>query len=1003
MLNTKISRLKLKDSKFFSPQNDNPSKKYISAGLTPRRKNKESVAITELKTEKNDLNSFLTSQKMNIKKKLKVNKTEFLLQNNKMTQTSNNKMNKTFYKLNIPMNKVKSLSDLNSNLYKSNYSSQMTQTSVSFFNNKQKHNFTNLRKIQKIKNLELNQSYIENKSNIVTYIDYHINQILTKKKQKINYKIDNHKEFFNNKNNSYLIRNLNLKIKKNNKNHYLENNNYIIHEKSKDNEKDKKIDNKLHINKIYFQDELENLFHKIIIIKNNKREFENFVMSLTNEELKLLYENQNILPLLIKNRSINYKMNEAENFEKSNSKIKEDKKFEELKSVNFGNNILNLFLKSNKKSENKNKLKNFPNISRYETDKNNISFSNYDIDKNNPHEINKTNKLSKSQIYKKINLRNKKEKSNEENNLKKDLEFLGYKNKLSVNIYNKEEIKKGEKIWQKWIIDVINKNKEKNLPKNINNIIYNNLIKKEEEEFKKIIYKKIIRQNSSRAINNIKKEKIDLFILPKDIEKINKENNNSHNNKSQIINKERVFDRIKQKFNINIISYINTSNGKLSLKMIFNSDTTDEEKNNITKNIKSNQNKIKLLLQTLLPISKNKNNISNAIIKKEDKNKNQNQKENEDEDEKNEETEEENEENNTYENLVKNFEHLPISLKKFFLEKYKITDARFSRLSVNSKNYLKGQKSKKKKFIKNVTKKIIIKTDNHNEKMVKNFLSKLNANKDKKNISKRKKENENIQKDKDKEKLEIIVKKKDEKRIINLFGLNIVIKKSITPIQHLRDYMIKKGISSSEELKSQIKLKNDLTKLISKLEFMKKKKKGKRKVTKRKKNFSKILDINYNEEDLIKLANDGIMPVPIKSKRLRFFDPNLTSRKDIEKRKMQLLLKFKNDIDYKAMNGEVDETEVNMYSKLEENIGKLMDLININEYVAKMEDYIGEFQEELKRREQSRKDEKRINGFIEKLKEDFDNKMSKKEYMLNRYGKAFNYNFINPIINLNGI
>ena len=182
MLNTKISRLKLKDSKFFSPQNDNPSKKYISAGLTPRRKNKESVAITELKTEKNDLNSFLTSQKMNIKKKLKLNKTEFLLQNNKMTQTSNNKMNKTFYKLNIPMNKVKSLSDLNNNLYKSNCSSQMTQTSVSFFNNKQKHNFTNLRKIQKIKNLELNQSYIENKSNIVTYIDYHINQILTKKK-----------------------------------------------------------------------------------------------------------------------------------------------------------------------------------------------------------------------------------------------------------------------------------------------------------------------------------------------------------------------------------------------------------------------------------------------------------------------------------------------------------------------------------------------------------------------------------------------------------------------------------------------------------------------------------------------------------------------------------------------------------------------------------------------------------------------------------------------------
>ena len=996
MLNTKISRLKLKDSKFFSPQNDNPSKKYISAGLTPRRKNKESVAITELKTEKNDLNSFLTSQKMNIKKKLKLNKTEFLLQNNKMTQTCNNKMNKTFYKLNIPMNKVKSLSDLNSNIYKSDCRSQMTQTSVSFFNNKQKHNFTNIRKIQKIKNLELNQSYNENKSNIVTYIDYHINQILNKKKQKINYKINNHKELFNNKIISGVIRNLNLNIEANNKNQNLGNNSYITHEKSKDNEKNKKIDHKLHINKIYFQDELENLFHKIIIIKNNKREFENFVMSLTNEELKLLYENQNILPLLIKNRSINYKMNEAENFEKSNSKIKEDKKFEELKSVNFGNNILNLFLKNNKKSENKNKLKNFPNISRYETDKNNISFSNYDIDKNNPHEINKKNKLSKSQIYKKINLRNKKEKNNEENNLKKDLEFLGYKNKLNVNIYNKEEIKKGEKIWQKWIIDVINKNKEKNLPKNINNIIYNNLIKKEEEEFKKIIYKKIIRQNSSRAINNIKKGKNDLFILPQDIEKINKENYPSHNNKSQIIDKERVFDRIKQKFNINIISYINTSNGKLSLKLIFN---TDEEKNVINKNIKSNQNKNKLLLQALLPINnknnKNNNNydITNPIIKKEDKNEN----------EKNEDTEEENEENIENDNYVKNLEHLPISLKKFFLEKYKVTDVRFSRLSMSSKNYLKGKKRKVKKIIQNIPKKIIIKVDNHNVKMINNYLNKLKTNKSKEKNSKRKKEDENSKtdKNKEKEKEEIFMKKKDEKRIINLFGINISIKKSITPMQHLRDYMIKKGISSSEELKSQIKLKNNLIKLISKLQTMKKKKKRKRKTTKRQ-NFSKLLDINYNEDELIKMANDGRSPIHTKSKKLRFFDPNL-SRKDIEKRKMQLLLKFKNDIDYKAMNGEVDETEVNMYSKLEENIGKLMDLININEYVAKMEDYIGEFQEELKRRDQSRNDEKRINGFIEKLKEDFDNKMSKKDYMLNRYGKAFNYNFINPINNLNGI
>ena len=349
---------------------------------------------------------------------------------------------------------------------------------------------------------------------------------------------------------------------------------------------------------------------------------------------------------------------------------------------------------------------------------------------------------------------------------------------------------------------------------------------------------------------------------------------------------------------------------------------------------------------------------------------------------------------------MKNLEHLPISLKKFFLEKYKVTEqGRYSRLNINE---LRGQKRKKKKVIKNIPKKIVIKVDNHNEKMVNNYINKLVTNKDKEKKPKKKKINENIKKNKEKENEEIIIKKKDEKRIINLFGINITIKKRITPIQHLRDYMYKKGITSSEEFKSQIKLKNNITKLISKLKIEQKKKKRKTKQINRQ-NLSKLLDINYNQDDLVKLANDGVTPVFSQSKRLRFFDTKLMTRKDVEKRKMQLLLKFKNDIDYRAMKGEVDETELNMFTKLEEKIDKLMDLININEYVAKMEDYIGEFQEEINLREKSRKDEKRINGFIEKLKEDIDYKINRKDFLVNRYGKVFNFNYINHINDLNGI
>ena len=108
-------------------------------------------------------------------------------------------------------------------------------------------------------------------------------------------------------------------------------------------------------------------------------------------------------------------------------------------------------------------------------------------------------------------------------------------------------------------------------------------------------------------------------------------------------------------------------------------------------------------------------------------------------------------------------------------------------------------------------------------------------------------------------------------------------------------------------------------------------------------------------------------------------------------------------MEYKAMKGDIDETEYNIYSKLEERIDKLMDLIDLNEYVAKMEDYIGEFQEEINLREKSRNDEKRINGFIEKLHDDINHKTKKKNYMINKYGKVINFNCINHLNDLNDI
>ena len=1004
-MNTKISRQKLKITKYFSTTKEIPKtitkiNNYGSSILPKQRKSSNSLLLNQLKTENNEINNYLTSSKINIKKKLKPNKTEY-----NFTQSNLNKINKTFDKPNIKFNKVKSLSDFNNDLIKSNYRSHMTQTSISLFGNKESDKSLNLKKLKKINNLELSNSFSLNKFKKVTYIDYQINQILSKKKEKINNEFD----LINNNNKRNLSRSM-LRAKYDNYYNYLNqkqddnhiNNTYINKTDNNNNiiinNKDNIKKEKFRVNKIYFEDELDNLFHKINIIKSNKNEFNNLVISLTNEELKLIYQNKDILPILIKNKNNNNNLTENEK-----SRTKPDRKFEGLKNVSFENNLLNLFIKGNPK-DNKPLIKpDFPKVQYKENDKNNTSV-NYDHIKYQPYSnssnLNNKNTLSKSQIYKKINVKKNSE-TNDEDILKKDFIFLGYKNKLNATQYNKEEIKKGEKMFETWFSDVINKNKNKNKNKdiNINDIIYEKIIKKEEDEFKKIIIKKMMRQNSFKISNKINKNKDETFILPKETEEKIK---NKNLNKSQIINEERVLDKIKRKFLIEIFSYIITPQGKLNLKLILNVD----EKNDDDKKVNSNQTKNKIIMQSFIPKKILRNSktklISNPYIIQEEQNKKKEKEDNNNDKEESEESEEISDVNN----VMNNLEYIPISLRKFFLEKYKITEkGRYSRLiNLDTNKGLKGKNKTNKK--KNYQKKLVIKVDNHNEKMVNNYLQNLQNKKIRENERSKSSRNKtkNNSKITQKEKSEVIHTKKEEFRIINLLGISIRIKKGIPPIEYLREYMRKKGIQSSEEFKSRVELKNKFTKLIYKLKLERKKRKHKTKATNRQ-NLSKLLDINYNADDLVKLANKGTSPdINATSKKLKFFDTSLIkSRKDVEKRKMQILLKFKNDIEYKAMTGDIDQTEMDMFNKLEEKMDKLMDLININEYMAKMEDYIGEFQEEINLREKSRKDEKRINGFIENLNYDINFKIKRKNYILHRFGKIYNFKNVNNMSKLNEI
>ena len=1025
-MNTEITRHKLKESKYFNLPKKNQKI------LIQNNSNLNSYLLTEQESNKNindDINNYFTSRKINVKKKLKQNKTEFILPNvliekNAFTQKNINKMNKTFYKVNSSFNKTKSFSDfseinksknnnisLYNKLYKSNCSSHMTQTSESFFHkNNNNYNSNNNNKLQKIKNLRLNNSFNDNKSNIITYAQYHINQLLSKKKSSSKNKFIQIKTF--KRENTFLFNmNNGMNSYYNTSNNFIKNN-----EGNKSNINDKKemninekmntSGNKFHINKIYFEDELEKLIHKIIIIKNNKKEFENFVMSLTSEELQILYKNKDILPFLLKNKD-NLNLSTDEKI-----KIKEEKKHSDdyLKNIIFQNQLINLFLKNSKKSFSKTNFRNLKTTFSYKSasEKNN-NIDNYDnnskehyIDKEKEKEINNKRKNSnKIYKYKNINIISKDDNNNEKNLLKNnDLLFLGFKNKINYNLnnkLNKAQIKKDEILWEKWFNEVLDKNK--NSDKNINNDNNNDnneeiIIDKSEEEFRKIIIKKLIRQNSSKIINNNIKRKNSLLIEDKDI--IDSKNKN---NKSEIINKDRVFEKIKNKFSIEIFNYINTPQGKLDLKLIFNS----EEKINL----KSNQKTNKILLESFKPKKsikiKNKiilNPIPDYIIR-EDTKKTEVQKDQHEE--KDDESKENNDNYNKNENLENNLNEIPISLKEFFLEKYKINEkGRYSRLILHTeeKKMNKNKAKKKisiKKGIHNI--KIINKYKKNNIKIKK--ISKIN-NKNNSNSNKKIKEDNNKKTSTQNSNIDIINNPVNNKnRIINIFGLNIEIRKGLTPLENLESYMLKKGLNS-EELKNQVKLKNKIDKLINKLQILKKKKYRRRKTIINNKKLSQILDINYNYQNLLNIANNGKNMNSTEQKKSKFFDGNL-SREEIEKRKMKLLLKFKNDIEYKAMTGDIDEAEINMFSKLEERLEKLMDLINVNEYVGQMESIIGEFQEEINMREKSRKDEKRINGFIEKLVEDIDSKMNKKNYMDKIFGKVINFDIINHINDLNKI
>ena len=297
-----------------------------------------------------------------------------------------------------------------------------------------------------------------------------------------------------------------------------------------------------------------------------------------------------------------------------------------------------------------------------------------------------------------------------------------------------------------------------------------------------------------------------------------------------------------------------------------------------------------------------------------------------------------------------------INLTKFLLEKYKVSDmGKYSSINLN---IIKGLNN----------------TDNN----------------DKEGNKKEGKQNQNQKKEK------FNNNKEDEKVIIiDFFGLNIEVKNVKNALQN---YMKKNNITLVQ-LYRQIEIKNKLSKLIKQLE--KEKKERRRKRYKSKKNvLNSKIDRNLmkffeNPEKDEKIEKNG--------KNVQKEKNTIEIKKEEEKRKMRLLLKFKNDIDYKIMKGEINELDIDIFSKLKEKLDKLIDEYNIEEDNKKIEDYFGDVQEELEIIEQRKRNEKRINEFINDLNDQINIKTLTRKKIEEKFCNVINYNSVNHMNILNNV
>ena len=568
----------------------------------------------------------------------------------------------------------------------------------------------------------------------------------------------------------------------------------------------------------------------------------------------------------------------------------------------------------------------------------------------------KINSVQKSDAKKNLFL-NQEEDEIDKADLIEDLKFLGNTNKLNWNLISEDDKKRGVETWKKIINlkkDVgINcqLNKEdfqinmKKIPKiktpkeSIKHIVFMSEEKKSNDNPRKTIILKLRKRYEPIKLNNSSFIKANSTF--KIGTKINFNNSNKSNNNKDKFNKilsDKIKPILSEKNIKSRYSYIKTN-----YKIINNLKKNEIKNNNEIKseNIKQQKNIEDLILDrdsNLDIISEEGKSNKNNSINKDDGSYH--------------EINEEDEEYKTDNKEILN--ELKLNLKSNDL--------------LSNKNFVEN-------IIQNYTIKEKLISEDNKEEPVENSSEKIKSEEDNKE-QKEEEKKDDIENNENNNKIKEEKEKKEEEQIEK--------NQNDTDEDDLEER--KRRYEKSKKLYLAEKYNREL--LLKKLK--------KEKIKPRQKKLSlyelvKELSNSKNSKDISNLNN---------VKKRKYFI-NIKSVQDINKRKMEILLRLKHDLEYKLITGIIKSVEKLNFKEFVKKINSTtidsLDEQSLNEYLDKLEEYFSSFENDIINIEKMKRNEERINAFKQKLIDNMNYNEQIRENKSRIVGNAIDFNSINHI------